>query len=105
MIVYNTTFQIDRDILDDCLTYIKEEYLPAAIASGSLSKPVLRRILHAHNEEGESYAVQFHVANTDVLNQWLSSEGNRIVQALVDHFGDKIVGFTTLLEEIEWEKG
>ncbi|MDR0750605.1 MAG: DUF4286 family protein [Tannerellaceae bacterium] len=103
MIVYNTTFHIDKDILDDVLPYLTKIYIPKAIAGGFLRQPYLRRILHTNEDAGESYAVQFHVKNIDTLNYWLEKEGNIIHQALTGRFGDKVVGFTTLLEEIDWE--
>jgi hypothetical protein len=104
MIVYNTTFHIDKDILDDALLYLTKIYIPEAIAGGFLRQPYLRRILQTNEDAGESYAVQFHVKNIDTLNHWLEKEGAIIHQALLDRFGNKIAGFTTLLEEIDLEK-
>ena len=34
----------------------------------------------------------------------LQNEGNNLHRALVARFGHKIAGFSTLLEEIDWEK-
>ena len=77
MIVYNTTFHIEKDILD---------------------------VMQAEEGEGISFSVQFHVKNVDTLNFWLQNEGNNLHRALVARFGHKIAGFSTLLEEIDWEK-
>ena len=104
MIVYNTTFHIDKDILDEALPYLTKIFIPEAIAGGFLHRPYLRKILQTNEEAGESYAVQFHVKNIDTLNYWLEKEGNMIRQALTGRFGNKVAGFTTLLEEIDWEK-
>lgn len=103
MIIYNTTFHIENDILEECLHYFRENYLPKAVSSGFLQHPCLRRILNTPSEEGSSYCVQFHVKNMDTLNYWIQSEGAGLQKELVDHFGNKVVGFTTLLEEINWE--
>lgn len=104
MIVYNTTFHIKREILDECLDYLKKKYIPEAIVSGFLQNACLRRVMQAEPEEGESFSIQFHVKNVDTLNFWLQSEGTAMQSALVNRFGSKIAGFTTLLEEIDWEK-
>lgn len=45
MIVYNTTFHIHKDIVDECLEYLKNSYIPKASESGILYSPYLRRIL------------------------------------------------------------
>lgn len=105
MIVYNTTFHIDNGVLEEGLTFLKEVYLPRAIESGFLLNPLLRRVLNTAEDEGMSFSVQFHVKNADTLNFWLENHGNILHQELVDRFGQKIAGFTTLLEEIEWQNG
>lgn len=104
MIVYNTTFHIDNEILDECLHYLKKEYIPKAVASGFLHQPCFRRVMQTVKEEGSSYSVQFSVKNVDTLNFWLQHEGEAMQKSLVNRFGSKIVGFTTLLEDIDWEK-
>ena len=100
MIVYNTTFHIEKDSINECLAYLKQQYIPQAAASGFLLKPCLRRVLQTEEEEGENYSVQFHVKNIDTLQ----NEGNRLHKELVNRFGYKIAGFSTLLEELDWEK-
>ena len=47
MIVYNTTFHIEKDILDESLVYLKKQYIPKAVESGFLQRPCLRRVLQA----------------------------------------------------------
>lgn len=104
MIVYNTTFHIENEVLEDCLLYLKKTYIPKAAASGFLSRPYLRRVLQVEEEEGSSFAVQFHVKNVDTLNYWLEQEGRILQKDLAWRFGSKMVGFTTLMEEIDWER-
>lgn len=101
MIVYNTTFHIHKEILAECLAFLKSQYIPRAAASGLLHEPFLRRILNSENEEGESYSVQFHTQDMASLNQWLRQEGGALQQELIGRYKEKIVGFSTLLEEIE----
>ena len=103
MIVYNTTFHIEKDSINECLAYLKKQYIPKAAASGFVQKPCLRRIIQTEQEEGESFSVQFHVKNMDTLNFWLQNEGNLLQKDLVNRFGYKIAGFSTLLEELDWK--
>ena len=104
MIIYNITFHIDQEILAEALSFLKKDYLPKASAGGFLLNPCLRRVHTPSGEnEGESYCVQFHVKNRETLNYWLENEGNSIHKVLVGRFGHKMAGFTTLLDEIDWE--
>lgn len=103
MIVYNTTFHIEKEILEEALLHLRKSYIPQAAAGGFLHAPCLRRVIQMNEEgEGESYSVQFHVKNIETLQYWLEKEGNRLHQKLIERFGSKIVGFTTLLDEIDW---
>ncbi len=101
MIVFNTTFHIDRDILSDSLAFLKSDYIPKVLAGGRLTNPSMRRILQDNQEEGESLAIQFHVENVDVLQQWLEEEGITIQSELVERFQQRMIGFSTIMEELD----
>ena len=101
MIIYNTTFHIDKSVEKVGVEYLRTEYIPKAAASGFLMTPRMMRVLTAEEDEGASYSVQFHVKNVEVLNFWLENEGRRLQQQLVQRFGRSIAGFTTLLDELK----
>lgn len=101
MIIYNTTFHIQKEIVAECLEYLKNTYIPNAIEGKLLSEPCLRRILHSEDEEGENYSVQFNTKDMNTLNKWIQSEGAALQQELVKRYKEKIVGFSTLLEDID----
>ncbi len=101
MLIYNITFHIEDDILSECLTFLKEKYIPQATHSGFMHTPRMHRVFPYQKEENtNSYAIQFRVKNIDTLNYWIDNEGCIISQQLVNLFGSKVVGFTTILEEI-----
>ena len=101
MIVFNTTFHIDRDILSESLAFLKSDYIPKVLAGRRLTNPSMRRILHDNQEEGESLAIQFHVENMDVLQRWLEEEGIAIKSELVARFQQRMIGFSTIMEELD----
>ena len=94
MIIYNTTFHIHKDIVDECLEYLKNSYIPKASESGILYSPYL----------SESFSVQFHTRDIDSLNEWVRKEGGALQQDLIGRYKEKIAGFSTLLEDIELPK-
>lgn len=101
MIIFNTTFHVEDDIHDACILYLKDVYIPYAMNSGFLHTPFFARIHPQHEESGSSYSLQFKVKNLDTLEHWMSTEGNALQQDLYTRFGEKALGFITLLEEIE----
>jgi len=100
MIVYNTTFHIEDEILAESIEYLKSEYIPHAIKSGLLMQPVLRRVLQ-DVEDGTSLCVQFHVQNQETLHDWIRQDGIALQRKLTARFGNKMAGFSTLLDEID----
>jgi hypothetical protein len=104
MIIYNTTYHIDKQILEEVLRYLKEIYIPQAVESGFLQSPHLSRVMNTPEEEGTGIALQFHVKNQETLHYWLEHEGRSYHQQLSKKFGEKILGFVTLLEELDWKK-
>ena len=84
MLIYNTTFQVDDEVHDNFLIWIKESYIPEVEKHGALRAPRICRVL-SHRDEGTSYSLQ----------------GARLNQELVKIFKDKVVGFPTLMEVLE----
>ncbi len=101
MIIFNTTFHVEDDVLNDYISFIKEIYITRAAGSGFLHEPRFARIHAQHEESGSSYSLQFRVKNVDTLNHWFSTEGQTLQEELALRFGNKALGFVTLLEEIE----
>lgn len=100
MIVFNTTFHLEDDIHENGIRFLKEIYIPTAADSGFLFEPRLARIYAQHEEEGVSYSLQFRVKNTETLNHWLSSDGQKLQSEIGKCFGNKMLGFITLMEEV-----
>lgn len=100
MLIYNTTFQIDDEVHDHFLIWIKEYYVPEIEKQGALGIPRLCRIL-SHREDGTSYSLQWEVENSVVLHRWHQTYGVKINDELARTFKNKVVGFPTLMEVIE----
>ncbi|MDU1889789.1 MAG: DUF4286 family protein [Dysgonomonas sp.] len=100
MIIYNTTFHVEDDICEAYIAFMKGVYIQQAANSGFLFEPRFARIHAQHEESGTSYSLQFKVKNVDTLNHWFSTEGATLQKELTSRFGNKALGFVTLLEEI-----
>lgn len=103
MIVYNTTFHIDKAREEEGLAYLRTCFIPQAVAGGSLLRPRLMRVMHTDDAEGSSYSVQFHVADEATLEAWYRTAGVALHRQLAARFGEQMVGFSTLLEVIDGE--
>lgn len=101
MIIFNTTYHVEDEIHYDYLDYIRETFIPKALESGFLYEARLARIVAQYDEPGTSYSLQFRVKNSDTLRHWLHESGDSLNKELTEKFGDKVLGFVTLLEEVD----
>lgn len=100
MLIYNTTFQVDDEVNDNFLIWIKESYMPEIEKHGALKKPRLCRVL-SHRDDGSSYSLQWEVDDSAALHRWHLEQGAKLNEELKKIFKDKVVGFPTLLEVME----
>lgn len=100
MIIYNTTFQVSNAGADEFLNWLRTIYVPQALSGGELSCPQLARVM-ANRDDGSSYALQFRVESLSVLQRWNRSTGKGLRQRLATLFGDRVTGFSTMLDVID----
>jgi hypothetical protein len=100
MIIFNTTFCADTSEEENCLHWIRQHYIPRAITSGDMHSPLLSKIMSDHTE-GVNYSLQLHVADMQILEKWYEHTGDKLHTDLCKKFGEKVVGFSTLLKKIE----
>ena len=108
MLIYNTTFQVDDDVHDNFLIWIKESYIPEVQKHGALKAPRICRIL-SHREEGSAYSLQWEVESSGLLHRWHLEQGVRLNDELVKIFKDKVsiltgqtgVGKSSLINKLE----
>lgn len=101
MIVYNTTYHVDDEVLQDFIDYIKNVHVKAVVSTNLLTHPQFSLVHAQHEENGTSYALQFHVENLEILEDWFIKHGQDLQANLNNKFGSKVCGFMTLLEQID----
>ena len=102
MIVYNTTFHVEPEIQDEFVEYILQKFIPSCTKSGLLTSPRLARVFDAEEEQGVSFAVEFTAGDLHALEKWNTEESYLIHAPLLDKFKEKIAGFSTILQTIEY---
>lgn len=100
MIIYNTTYQIDPSVHDEALAWIRLELIPSLSSSKHLKNPRLVRVM-TDDESNKSYSLQFEVEDITTLNEWYKMHGASIYAGLTKKYGNNLLGFTTLLENID----
>lgn len=100
MIIYNTTYTMPVSDARNFVIWLRQSMLPRVEADQTLTAPRLMRILSHHDEQSECFSLQFAVADSATLHQWYVRQGQALAVEMEKAFEGRIVGFSTLMEEI-----
>jgi Domain of unknown function (DUF4286) len=100
MFLYNVTVGIDKDIEKEWLKWIRENYLPAVMATNKFKDSKMYRVVTHDDENSVSYSLQFFTTEIGNVVEYLDAETNGIIEKHRLKFKDKHVVFNTLLEEV-----
>lgn len=100
MFLYNVTIGIDKDIESEWLQWVKQNYLPAMMATGFFSDCKLYRVVTHDDESSVSYSIQVFAENIENVVNYLNQHTATIIERHRLKFKDKHVAFNTLLEEV-----
>ncbi|MCM1076758.1 MAG: DUF4286 family protein [Bacteroides sp.] len=100
MIILNTSFHVHTSLDSYFKKWVRDVYIPGAIASGLLTSPRFAALLIEVQEECVSYAVSFEAENVEDAVKWHDNEGAEMRAALHCRFGERVVYFTTYMETL-----
>ncbi len=102
MLIYNTTYAVEKQELASFINWVREIMIPAVHAEGTLHSGRLAHILDNRSEpESISLSLQFCVKDSVALHGWYLSQGRELQKQMKKVFGDRVIGFPTLMEVIE----
>ncbi len=101
MHLYNITFNIEPEIRDEWLRWIREEYIPFVMETGLFSGHKLFRLLNETENEGFTYSLQFFTDSLDKADRYLEQYARKITRKHNETFRYKHVSFMTLLESVD----
>jgi len=100
MLIYNVTIKVDDSIANEWLDWLREEHIPAMIATGCFNRAVILRLQETTEQDGVTYAVQYYMENEAMYNHYLSSFADDMRKKGNDKWGNKYVAFRSLLEVV-----
>ena len=101
MIVYNTTYTMPESDARNFVIWAMQSMVPRVEEDGLLRHPRLLRILSHRDQETECFSLQFETESTATLHKWYTRQGAALHQELVKMFEERIVGFSTIMEEVD----
>ena len=103
MILYNVTVNVDAEVSEEWLEWMKEIHIPDVLATGLFLENKVARI-HAEEEGGISYSIQYLLKSWEQYNTYQSKYALKLQQEHQAKYAQKCVAFRTVLEIIHVAK-
>lgn len=100
MFIYNVTTKVDHAIANAWLQWVKEEFIPAMIGTGCFTHAVVSHLVEMDDEEGLTYAVQYHAADKAQYDKYKNKFDNQLQKTAMDKWGTKYISFGTLMKVV-----
>lgn len=97
MIIYNVTVNIENDVHQEWLKWMKEVHIPDVMNTGCFIENKICKVL-VDEEQGTTYSVQYTCENMETLKKYQATHAPRLQKEHTDKYGAKTVAFRTLLE-------
>ena len=97
MYIYNVTINIEEEVHDEWLDWMKNEHIPDMLATGKFSKALMTKVLVDEEMGGITYSVQYTTQSKDTLQRYYNEDAGRL-RAETLRFEGKFVAFRTELE-------
>lgn len=100
MIIYNVTVNIENDVREEWLTWMKDVHIPEVVGTGCFTEGKMMRILADEDSGGTSYAIQYSCPSMEIYEKYRTQYAPSMQQKALEKYKDKFVAFRTLLETV-----
>lgn len=99
MIIYNVTVNVENDVREEWLIWMKAVHIPDVMATGYFIENKICKVL-VDEEQGTTYSIQYTCSDIEKLKEYQKQHSPRLQKEVNDKFAGKFVAFRTLLEII-----
>ena len=100
MIIYNTTININDNIVDEFVIWIIHEYIPKLIATNLFIDINLFKVLVEEEMGGITFSLQHKMNDFQHYNEFNEKYSQNFDKMLYAKFSDSYVSFSTILERV-----
>ncbi len=97
MYIYNVTINIQEDIHDEWVNWMKTEHIPEMLDTGKFTKALMSKVLVNEEMGGITYSVQYTTESKAMLQKYYE-ENAVALRAKTKPFEGKFVAFRTEME-------
>jgi len=98
MIIYNVTTKVAHAINSDWLTWMKNVHIPEIIATGCFTHATILKLMEVEEEEGVTYAVQYHAESRALYNKYISEYASSLRDNAFKKWGNGFISFRSVMQ-------
>ena len=99
MYIYNVTINIQEDVHDEWVDWMKTEHIPEMLNTGKFIKALMTRVMVQEEMGGITYSVQYTAESKEKLQKYYEEDAP-VMRSKSAPFEGKFVAFRTELEVI-----
>ncbi|MFD2517545.1 DUF4286 family protein [Salinimicrobium flavum] len=99
MYIYNVTINIQEDVHDEWVEWMKTRHIPEMLNTGKFQKALMTRVMVNEEMGGVTYSVQYTTGSREMLQKYYEEDAPHM-RAKSAAFEGKFVAFRTELEVI-----
>jgi hypothetical protein len=101
MIIYNVSVHVEDAIHDEWLVWMKTKHLPDVMQTGMFVEYKMAKLLTRQEDEtGITYIIQYYAKTMQDYETYVAEYAPALKAETAKRYGDKILAFRTLMEEI-----
>lgn len=101
MILYNVTVNIEKDVEDEWLAWMKGDHIPKVLATGQFLDYKIYRLIGEIPNNGTTYSIQYFASSMKQIDTYLTNFATKLRDEHIQKFKDKHVAFRTVLELVD----
>lgn len=96
MYIYNVTINIEDDVHEDWLQWMKETHIPDVMNTGLFLANRIMQVM-ADDPQGTTYSIQYEVKDLETLDLYQEVYAPKLQKEHTDRYEGKFVAFRTIL--------
>lgn len=99
MYIYNVTINIQEEVHDAWLEWMKKEHIPEMLSTGKFLKALMCRVMVEEPMGGITYSVQYTTESKQMLQRYYEDDSVRL-RSRTKAYEGKFVAFRTEMEVV-----
>lgn len=100
MILYNLTVNIDKTVEREWLNWMRNEHIPAVMATGLPQEHKILHLLTEVDNSGATYTFQYTFLSKLDFFRFQKYHSDELLDKIQQQYGNQYVTFQSLLEEV-----